>query len=306
MRRARSPRIVGAAAVSFVVLTAPGEADAWCRTTTSDARPVNPTDCVTEGTPLAWRNRCGTFSLDTRAGGGLTLPQVRTAVSASFAAWNAVDCGNGPILDYREGGTVVCDQAEYSSSNGNANIVAFENDFAARMYPTDAIAITVVWHDTRSGQIYDADILVNEAMGPFVNCPDAGCPMSTNSFDLRNVITHEAGHFFGLSHSADSTATMFFRADPAETAKRSLASDDLAGICVAYGDDTVPAECDPTPRHGFDADCMGETPGGSSDDGCGCSVPGGRSTPSVLGASILGLGLAWLSRRRARRSTRGS
>jgi len=292
-----------ATAIAFATATAVdlGAARAWCRTTTSETKPAQPTDCVTEGMPLFWQRRCQSYSLDTSAGGGLTLAQVRTVVAASFAPWNAVDCGNGPILSITEGMTVTCDHAEYSSNDGNSNTVAFGSDFAAHMYPTDAIALTIVWHDTRTGQIYDVDTIVNEAMGPFVVCPSSGCAPTTSRFDLQNVLTHEAGHFLGLSHTADPNATMFYRADPGETLKRTLEPDDEAGICAAYGGNTLPAECDSTPRHGFDADCAGELPPAMQSqprDRCGCSTPGRATHPPMLLVSLAAFVAATFSRRR--------
>lgn len=306
-----SRRITGIAfgALGALVLGPATSASAWCRTTTSETKPSTPTECITEGTPLFWARRCQSFSVDTRSGGGLTLAGFRSIVGASFAQWNAVDCGNGPSFSVTQGMDVVCDQDEYSSNDENSNTIAFTGDFVARMYPNDAIAITVVWHDTRNGQIYDADMMINASMGPFVNCPDAGCPVATTSFDLRNVITHEAGHFLGLSHSADAESTMYYRADPGETKKRTLGADDVAGFCAIYGGAAVPAECDTTPRHGFDADCTGETPStNSGDGGCGCTTGGASSAaaPTSSAAAFAFAALA-LSRLRARRRrTRGS
>lgn len=301
-------RIAGLALGTALVAPSP-EASAWCRTTTSETKPTTPTECVTEGTPLFWSRRCQSFSVDTRAGGGFTLSGFRSIVASSFAPWNSVDCGMGQSFSVVQGIDVVCDQAEYASNDENSNTVAFTSDFAARMYPNDAIAITVVWHDTRNGQIYDADMMINATMGPFVNCPDAGCPMSTTAFDLRNVVTHEAGHFLGLSHSADASSTMYYRADPGETMKRTLGADDVAGFCAIYGDGSVPAECDTTPRHGFDGNCTGEsTDTNRGNDGCGCATAGAPSAVApwtVVGSALAAL--AALSRLRARRrSLRGS
>lgn len=285
------------------LLALPSTASAWCRTTTDQTPAASPTTCVTTGIPLRWTRQCQTFSLDSAAGGGLGLEPVRTAVTSAFGAWNAVTCAAGPMFSVTPTIDITCDRAEYSSNDGNSNTIAFTSDFAARMYPDDAIAVTVVWHDTDTGVIYDADMLLNEQMGPFVNCGVACAPTETH-FDLRNVVTHEAGHFLGLAHSADVAATMYFRADVGETLKRTLAQDDIDGICDIYGGATVPAECDPTPRHGFDSNCNVEPSGRK---GCGCDLPGASRGPRSLAATALlafaALGGLLSFRRRLRRES---
>jgi hypothetical protein len=90
-------------------------------------------------------------------------------------------------------------------------------------------------------------------------------------YDLQSVVTHEAGHFFGLAHSKQAGATMLSTYDPL---MRSLSADDVAGICTVYPPDRPTGACDPTPRQGFSPECaMDPTVGG------GCSM-----TPRRAGA----------------------
>lgn len=284
------------AAIALAPLLAAPSARAWCRTTTDPTTPATPSTCITTGTPLFWGTRCATFTLDAQAGGGLDLATVRTAATAAFDTWSAVTCGSTPVFSVVESATTVdCQRAEYSSNDGNSNTIAFISDFSARMYP-DAIAVTIVWHNQDTGQIYDADMMINTAYGPFVQC-NGTCLPSESHFDLQNTITHEAGHFFGLAHSAVVGSTMFYSALPGETSKRTLAQDDLDGLCAAYGSGVVPAECDPTPRHGFDANCNDD---GSGRGGCRCDASGESSGPIPMMGSIglLTLGLMVLRRLR--------
>lgn len=287
-----------------LALSLPTTAHAWCRTTTDQRTPSTPTECITTGTPLYWSRRCQTFSIDAAAGGGLDANTVRSVVGTSFSAWTAVDCGMGPVFDILAAPDVTCDEAKYNKEGGNANVVAFASDFAARMYPTDAIAVTIVWHNPSTGFVYDADMIVNEAMGPFVNCGLACGPTETH-FDLRNVVTHEAGHFLGLSHSADANATMYYRADPGETSKRSLAQDDIDGLCAIYGAGTLPSSCDPTPRHGFFGTACADS-SAASDKGCGCSLAGRPSEGGYGVLASIAAALAALRLKGSRRRIRGS
>ncbi len=111
--------------------------------------------------------------------------------------------------------------------------------------------------DLCSGYNDDADSNSN-------GIPD-GCELEEN-IDLRNVITHEAGHFFGLGHTQnDTTATMFAVAPPGEIDKRTLSTDDIEGMCAIYPPTSAGGNCDYDPAGGFSPECGG---GG----GCSCSL----------------------------------
>jgi hypothetical protein len=120
------------------------------------------------------------------------------------------------------------------------------------------IALTTVSYDNGSGEIVDADIELNAWTGAgssppgyYFTCvdppaPTCGAPGDTGciSMDVQNTVTHEAGHVLGLGHSLSqycppnvtvaNEATMCATASLGETAKRTLAPDDVAGICAIY------------------------------------------------------------------------
>jgi hypothetical protein len=157
-----------------------------------------------------------------------------------------------------------------------------------------------VWHDPASGEIYDADIELNEDNKTFVVCPDAGCGGSVdlNTADLENTLTHEMGHYFGVAHTPDdSNATMWSEASPGETIKRTIEADDNAGLCAIYPPGSLPEACRYTPRGGLGLDAR---PPAS----CGCRIPS-RSVDHGLPLRELctiavALGLVFARRRRAR------
>ncbi|HEU4383895.1 MAG TPA: matrixin family metalloprotease [Anaeromyxobacteraceae bacterium] len=110
------------------------------------------------------------------------------------------------------------------------------------------IALTTVSYDAGTGEIVDADMELNAwgGSGPsppgfYFTCLDppaatCGAPGQSGciSVDVRNVVTHEAGHVLGLGHSEVSAATMYPSALSGETAKRTLDPDDVAGLCAIY------------------------------------------------------------------------
>lgn len=64
-----------------------------------------------------------------------------------------------------------------------------------------------------------------------------------NRYDVQNVTTHEAGHFFGLGEDAvERGSTMFQAIDQCETHKRALSSTDVGAVSTLYADSAAPEE----------------------------------------------------------------
>src|SRR5262249_17697828 len=61
--------------------------------------------------------------------------------------------------------------------------------------------------------------------------------------DIQSVATHEAGHMFGISHSAIQSSTMFY-ALPGGNAARTLTTDDQLVYFKAYGTGAALAAAD--------------------------------------------------------------
>ncbi len=57
---------------------------------------------------------------------------------------------------------------------------------------------------------------------------------SASAYDFESMAVHELGHGLRLHHSSDTGATMFSSMPKGETKKRSLNSDDRAGIQYIY------------------------------------------------------------------------
>lgn len=96
----------------------------------------------------------------------------------------------------------------------------------------DALATTYLTYRTTTGQVTEADIVVNAVDYEWTVVGNTHCDQR---YDLQNILTHEAGHFFGLSHAKDQVeSTMFPSAGFCETSKRDLAVDDKQGISFLY------------------------------------------------------------------------
>lgn len=286
-------------------LLAPSSAEAWCQMVSGNIRPSAEEPCVLaenhEGIhPLAWRRRCTAISVsDALPPNDLTIGEVRGVLENAYATWTTVDCGGtttGLDVDVLEA-TNTCTEAVHHTSGHNVNSILFvtEGWSSDRMHDPRAYAVTYVWHDPGSGEIYDSDIEINETRGTYGICPEDGC--TDGRIDLPNVLTHELGHYFGIAHTPDDPfATMYASAPPGETTKRTLTADDSTAICTMYPPGSLPEACDPTPRGGLDLSC-------AAGDTCGCTVPG---TGRGAGTSALGLALAAVAFviRKRRRSDR--
>lgn len=164
-----------------------------------------------------------------------------SVATAAFATWmaapNAVvsatrgaDVSNGVATDGVNVLCFNCGTSEFTSSPG-----------------TLATTITSTSTSTSGGsfigQIVEADIVFNPNIQYTTDCIQTGdaatgytnssaCPSNGSAVhDLQTVLTHEVGHFFGMSHSGVVRSVMFPYSPNVEP---SLGYDDVAGISLLY------------------------------------------------------------------------
>jgi len=136
-----------------------------------------------------------------------TLPASAALIDQAIAEWNSASAFN-----------------IQRTTTGN-NLIRFSSDFS--IYGSAVIGVTEVNYST-SGVVNSATVLLNEENYNFTSTP--GMP-SGNSVYLKDVVTHELGHFVGLSHSEVLNSTMFYQNFPGQS---ELAADDKAGIRSKY------------------------------------------------------------------------
>jgi hypothetical protein len=185
------------------------------------------------------------------------------------------------------------------------------------------LAITLTYSDEQSGDIVEADIVINSeypfkllaasaeadpsevsstpSVGstpptgtsqPNVSSARASCQSSAKAptceggaYDLQNVVTHEVGHFFGLGEDMDdATATMYYCTSRCETHKRVLTNDDSTVMNVLYSTSSA-------------SEGSGANAGGCG--GARVAPRGGLGASGLIVASAL-LGLVLRRRPRAR------
>jgi hypothetical protein len=301
------------AAVAFAcVAIAPSRADAYCRGLTQAGPDPASTHACFAGGPgifeLYWRNRCVGYSLQKDASAQVSLAQATPIAAQAFAAWTGASCGaGGPSVQAVDEGPVACGSVGYHPDGPNQHTIVFRDDGWPHNDPNNALALTTITYDERTGEIYDADIEINSH--DFSIVPEG--PTGQAQYDLLSILTHEAGHFLGLAHSADASAVMYTFYRPGST---SLTSDDVAGICSIYPPDgtrstsagVVTADaCDPTPRHGFASACSAPAQdAGVHDAGATAPLKGASCAMSPLQArsdvwvGVIAVAIARVRRRR--------
>jgi hypothetical protein len=140
-----------------------------------------------------------------------------------------------------------------------------------------ALAITINYADDATGAIVEADTIFNSAFQWTSIAGGAANEACGDSYDLQNVATHEAGHFFGLGEDyEDKGTTMYVSSSVCQTSKRALSPQDVSVMSGLYagGAQQAPAGC-----------------------GGGASVAGGRAGGAPFVVLLAGLAGVWRRRR---------
>lgn len=251
-----------------------------------------------DGKPLHWAQMPIPVTIDAGGARDLDLERAIGAAQRAFEVWSSAP-NTWVHFDYgglTEGAPIGFDR---DAPEANRNLVVWTRD--AWPHEPEALAVTLTFYRAGTGELVDADILVNEERYTW------GLGADVDN-DLQNALTHEFGHFLGLGHSIDfPDATMFPSAPPGEIIKRDLHEDDYEGIAALYpaplsavaaahwGPYRDDAVAPPLASHRVDTGISG----------IGCSVVRGTTgaEPAWL---ALAIGLVGRRRRRARTATDGS
>jgi hypothetical protein len=199
------------------------------------------------------------------SGSAAQLNEIEQVVSTSFAAWAGVagttfntaanpgliaalgrasdpnSCSNDAESNVDGLNTICFNRSSAGFANG---VLAFTRTITAN---APGASVGTSGPAAFAGQILDADTLFqNDGQAAFATPGALATPQGAGSYDLESVLTHELGHWFGLSHSAVWRAIMFPFAPPpgnflgdrptAQVPDGPLADDDRTGIRVLYAD----------------------------------------------------------------------
>lgn len=273
-----------AALLGVLVCIMPVDARAYCQTMTcnptKEACSTDERGCVTSGVPLHWpaQQMPLVFRFQRQHSSLLVREETVAAVRAGFHRWSDVVCPEGkrPSLRFVEGEELRDDKPLDKNA---PRPEPFGIYFRDRGWPhagfEDQSALTTLDFATTTGAILYADIEVNTTSWIYAT-RDAG-----EGLDLQTVVTHEVGHFIGLSHSREPNTIMAAglcdsgdRCSRDRVSSRRLGADDVAAVCALY-----PA----TPTV--------DSPGAPMPESCAVSAPGAgqRGASNGITFSILAM-----------------
>jgi hypothetical protein len=171
-------------------------------------------ELTNSGKPIKWSTNSGIVALNYNASNasGLSGAEVATMISSSLAEWNGA----------LEGLDIVLGSSVSSRVDGRNEIVFLD---PSEFYFGDGVlAITQTVFLQTTGQILEADIMIND---------DYTFSSSTSGqHHLGDVLTHEIGHFLGLSHGQAFASSMLYRSF---NGQRTITNDDATAAKHLYG-----------------------------------------------------------------------
>ena len=141
---------------------------------------------------------------------GFSDQDVFSIMDSSVQKWNGLSRITSSVISVKTGSTSKRNDIYFSTSP-----LLFSS--------TSVLGVTQVVFSETSGEIYEADIAINDNVNYTTN--------SLDSYYLGNILTHEVGHLLGLSHSQVKDSTMFYSI---AVGQHEIDQDDKAGAFANY------------------------------------------------------------------------
>ena len=148
-----------------------------------------------------------------------------TSMRTGFERWttpNVTTCGTSFMFAFQPNFTSPSGTSAISGGDGNNNVIWFGG--TSWRYGSGTLGLTTT--SFFPGRLLDADMELN-------NNSQWSTTGASGAIDIESVVTHEAGHFIGFSHTTSGNAVM----NPSIAAgvvKRALLAPDLSDVCGVY------------------------------------------------------------------------
>ncbi|MEM1008315.1 MAG: matrixin family metalloprotease, partial [Myxococcota bacterium] len=164
------------------------------------------------------------LNLDPSGSQQIKFPDVQQALTLTVEEWNKVPNTMPQLL-----GIAKLKDKELKAEYDGLLVIKFIRQKADWKYGDMEVARTETYYNTRTGEMLDADLLINDwnEQTPI----GIGDPQK---YDLQSIFSHELGHILGLGHSKIETATMFPSIQVGSKVQRILKDDDKEGIRTLY------------------------------------------------------------------------
>jgi hypothetical protein len=169
---------------------------------------------------------------------GIDAGRFYAAAVRSLQRWQQAS-GGAATFDYWQGADRGIYEAD-SEYNGLSSLYFASNAQVDPHLSPNVLGLTQVWYNTDNGEIIETDIVLNDRDFRFTTDPrdtsgfgssNLSYTSARNTVYIENVLTHELGHAFGLSHSGGLQSTMLFMESPEQA---HLGCDEAAGIRAMY------------------------------------------------------------------------
>lgn len=180
------------------------------------------------GAGVAWRGGAQiNFAGNPTNRAGITPSQFFQSVVRSLNRWKSGSQGKVGF-DYWQGTRAGVYETN-SNLNGQSSI--YFTSVTGEALGRSVIGRTQVWFNDRTGDVYETDIALNDRDFVLtVNSADSTV-FGANRVFIENILTHEIGHAYGLSHDQSPLSTMLFVETPGQSR---LGCDDMAAVRGMY------------------------------------------------------------------------
>jgi hypothetical protein len=150
---------------------------------------------------------------------GFTLTQIRAALEPAMDNW----CAGGQT-------TASCDAVYGGTTSGRTAANNGKNEvFFSPTTSGTSVGSATYYYNISTLELIDVDVRFYDTKYKFYT--QTGC---VKGIYLEDTAAHEFGHFYGMSHSATTAATMYSKTSYCNRNGISLHSDDVAGIEFLY------------------------------------------------------------------------